>query len=203
MRCCWEVVVFLFLVDESGRGEMMPSETVSIRRGQEKNCFERNGFVLRVLLIEDNPGDVRLVELMLADAGMAQSSAQKFEMTHAGTLAAGLEQLRLGEFDVVLLDLSLPDSHGIDTFNAVCCHASDVPCLLMTGLDDADLAVRVMQAGAQDYLTQGISMGLVGRRSLRDRTASPRSRLEKHWLRCRAEKAFRTIIDRMSMASLS
>lgn len=180
-------------------GEMMPSgggkQYGEVRR---RIALKETVSCIRVLLIEDNPGDVRLVELMLADAGMAPSSAQKFEMTHAGTLAAGLEQLRLGEFDVVLLDLSLPDSHGIDTFNAVCCHASDVPCLLMTGLDDADLAVRVMQAGAQDYLTKGNFDGALLGRAIRYAIERHRlrSRLENTLAALQASEArFRTIIE--------
>jgi PAS domain S-box-containing protein len=103
------------------------------------------------LLIEDNPGDARLIEVLLAEADTG------FEVEWVTRLADGVERLRDGErsVDAVLLDLALPDSSGFDTFAAVNASAPRVPIILLTGLDDEELAVRAVRLGAQDYLTKG------------------------------------------------
>ncbi|HXX35833.1 MAG TPA: response regulator, partial [Thermodesulfobacteriota bacterium] len=79
---------------------------------------------IRVLLIEDNPGDARLVKEMLVDAW-----AGKFSLTHAGLLSEGLSLLRNENPHVVLLDLSLPDGHGLDNVRQVCTTAPYLPVL--------------------------------------------------------------------------
>lgn len=104
---------------------------------------------LKVLLIEDNLGDARLIREMLAGARAA------FQLQIVDRLGRGLERLAAGDIGVVLLDLSLPDSQGIETFNMVRLHAPKVPILVMSGLDDETVAVRAVQAGAQDYLVKG------------------------------------------------
>jgi len=106
--------------------------------------------VLRVLLIEDNPGDAELVKAALADTAGAT-----FEVHHAETLALGLDRLVRGDIDLVLLDVSLPDSHGLDGLNAVRILAPSVPAVLLTGWDSESLALRAEQSGAQDYLVKG------------------------------------------------
>jgi two-component system, cell cycle response regulator len=106
--------------------------------------------VIRVLLIEDNPGDARLIQIVLQ-----YMTAPAFNIQLAGSLASGLERLDCGGIDVVLLDLSLPDSQGLDTFARVHKHAPQVPTIVLTGLDDETLATRAMQEGAQDYLVKG------------------------------------------------
>lgn len=105
---------------------------------------------IRVLLVEDNPGDARLLREGLADVpGMA------FDVTHVERLAASLEWLDAGSVDVVMLDLSLPDSHGYPTFESVHSRAPDTPILILTGLADEELALEAVQSGAQDYLVKG------------------------------------------------
>ena len=105
---------------------------------------------LKVLLIEDNPGDARLlVELLSDPSGVA------FELEEANTLAAGLERLRQGGIVLILLDLSLPDSLGIDTFKKVQNSAPQVPIIVMSGLDDEALAIKTVHEGAQDYIVKG------------------------------------------------
>jgi DNA-binding response OmpR family regulator len=93
------------------------------------------------LLIEDNPGDARLLREMLRDASTGQS---RVDLLHGDRLAAGLELLATNDPDVVLLDLTLPDSHGMDTFATV--HAADqhVPIVVLSGMDDEELAVRAV-----------------------------------------------------------
>ena len=101
----------------------------------------------RVLLVEDNPGDARLVRALLASTGAG------FELEWAESLEDGLALLA-GDapVDAILLDLSLPDSHGFATFERVHDRAPLVPLIILTGLEDEELAVRAVRGGAQDYL---------------------------------------------------
>jgi MinD-like ATPase involved in chromosome partitioning or flagellar assembly/CheY-like chemotaxis protein len=105
---------------------------------------------MKVLLIEDNPGDARLIQMMLAEARGAP-----FDIERADRLSTGLGRLATGGIDVVLLDLSLPDSQGLDTFARVHAQAPEVPIVLLTGLEDEELGVEAMREGAQDYLVKG------------------------------------------------
>ena len=89
---------------------------------------------LRVLLIEDNPGDAELVKETLADAGGAA-----FHVDCAEALLPGLDRLARGGIDLVLLDLSLPDSHGLDGLTAIRTHAPHLPVVVLTGLDSESL----------------------------------------------------------------
>ncbi len=105
---------------------------------------------LKVLLIEDNPIDARLIQIMLAEAGSGS-----FELERADRLAAGLNRLAKGGVGMVLVDLSLPDSHGLTTFKKVYANAPNVPIIVMSGLDDETVAVNAVHEGAQDYLVKG------------------------------------------------
>ncbi len=104
---------------------------------------------IRILLIEDNPADARLISEILT-AGRDSG----FELETRDRLSAGLERLRGGGVDVVLLDLSLPDSSGFDTFRRVREQADNAPILLLTGFDDQAFAVAAVHEGAQDYLNK-------------------------------------------------
>ena len=73
----------------------------------------------------------------------------------ADRLSSGLELLTKGGVDVVLLDLSLPDSKGFDTFSKVHTHAKELPVIILTGLDDEELAMKAVRDGAQDYVAKG------------------------------------------------
>lgn len=105
---------------------------------------------IRILLIEDNPGDARLLRELLKEIKSGQ-----FELAHADHLAAGLELLAQESFDILLLDLGLPDSNGLDTLTQTQSQAPHVPVILLTGLDDEALALEAMRGGAQDYLLKG------------------------------------------------
>ena len=106
--------------------------------------------VLKLLLVEDNPGDARLIQETLADAG-----DDMFELAHVEDLASGLARLDENEFQLVLLDLDLPDSVGLDTFQQMRVGAPRIPFIVLTGLDDEGLALKAVQLGAQDYLIKG------------------------------------------------
>src|SRR5216683_6793619 len=102
-----------------------------------------------VLLIEDNPGDARLIlEMIAEDAGTP------FALHCAERLALGLEHLSAGETGLVLLDLALPDSFGLDTFAQVYAHSPTVPIIVLTGNDDQNTALSAVKGGAQDYLVK-------------------------------------------------
>ena len=105
---------------------------------------------IKVLLVEDNPGDARLIRELLADSRNAQ-----FEFEWVDRLSKGLQRAPQGGVDIILLDLRLPDSNGIDTFVKIHRKAPSIPVIPLTGMDDEELAVRVVRAGAQDYLVKG------------------------------------------------
>ena len=117
---------------------------------------------LRVLLIEDNPADARMIHEMLKSLRDGV-----LELETADRLSTGLIRLADGEPDVVLLDLSLPDSQGFDTFLKLREKAGSVPVVLLTGLDDEALAVHAVHEGAQDYLIKGQVDGHLLFRALR------------------------------------
>ena len=125
----------------------------------------------KVLLVEDNPGDARLLEEMIAGTGNAP-----FDLTCVERLSEGLERLGNGRIDAVLLDLSLPDSQGFDTFVRMHAHAPEVPIIVLTGLDDQEIAIQAVQKGAQDYLVKGQVEGDSLTRAIR--YAIERKRLE-------------------------
>jgi len=104
---------------------------------------------VRVLLIEDNPGDARLIRELLADTNNVP-----FDLRCANRLLTGVEVLGEGGIDVVLLDLSLPDSSGLETLRRVHAYASRIPIVILTGLDDELLAMKAVREGAQDYLVK-------------------------------------------------
>ncbi len=106
---------------------------------------------MKVLLIEDNPGDARLIQDMLADAKTAEISLDWKE-----TLTDGLKSLSENKYDAVLLDLGLPDSPQPSmTFTRVQTIAPTLPIIILTGLDDETFAVTTVRRGAQDYLIKG------------------------------------------------
>ena len=103
-----------------------------------------------IMLIEDNPGDARLIREMLAEAGKAD-----YRLENAERLSQGLERFSEGDIDVVLLDLGLPDSQGLETLSKMRTQSSEVPIIVLTGLDDEVTAVEAVRQGAQDYLVKG------------------------------------------------
>ncbi|MBN1813542.1 MAG: GAF domain-containing protein [Anaerolineae bacterium] len=103
----------------------------------------------KILLIEDNPADARLLRKMLAEARRFP-----FDLQQADRLSTGLERLVSHDIDIILLDLSLPDSEGLDTFTQTLAHAPQTPIVVLSGLDDAEIALEAVRAGAQDYLTK-------------------------------------------------
>ncbi len=109
-----------------------------------------NRTVLQILLVEDNAGDTRLLREMFS-----QEKPGSFHLTCVLRMRDAEIQLAKGGVDVVLLDMGLPDEHGLDTLRRAQAAAPGVPVIVLTGLDDEVLAAEAMKEGAQDYLIKG------------------------------------------------
>jgi signal transduction histidine kinase len=105
---------------------------------------------LKVLLVEDNPGDVHLIQRLLT-----KSTATKHVLDAVDRLSVGIERCDRGSVDVVLLDLGLPDSQGFATVATMRAAEPHVPIIVLTGLNDLEVAVHAVREGAQDYLVKG------------------------------------------------
>jgi len=117
---------------------------------------------LSVLLIEDNPGDARLI----AEA-LTETAANSFRLFCADRLSEGIVCLAERNIDLVLLDLSLPDSQNLETLSKLRVQELNVPVVVLTGLADEAMAVQAVQVGAQDYLVKGQFDGKLLVRSMR------------------------------------
>src|SRR5215471_16842657 len=136
---------------------------------------------IRALLVEDNPGDARLFLELVRETG-----AGYLNLEHVDRLDRALARLGTEDFDVVLLDLSLPDEHGLTTLLRTHAHAPKIPIVILTGLDDEGLAVKAVRAGAQDYLVKDRVDGDLLVRSMRYATERARAvealeRREEHY----------------------
>lgn len=109
---------------------------------------------MRILLVEDNPGDAKLIEMLLREAHEEGRIAQ-LDLVWAPNLADARSKVDERTFDVVLLDLSLPDAHGRETYARMQQAAPDLPIVALTGNDDEKMAEALVSAGAQDYLVKG------------------------------------------------
>lgn len=105
---------------------------------------------VKVLLVEDSPTDALLLREALTDERTMQ-----FRTAHAETLSDALRALQEQPFDLILLDLGLPDSQGLETFARMHDHVPQIPIIVLTGLDDDTLAIQAVKEGAQDFLTKG------------------------------------------------
>jgi two-component system, sensor histidine kinase and response regulator len=139
-----------------------------------------SGKRLKVLLVEDNPADARLIQEALAERG-----EEPFDLETVDTLQAGLQGLHAGGFDAMLLDLALPDSFGMETFVRAKAQALGVAIIVLTGLDDDSLALRLVQGGAQDFVAKvDVSGNNLTRAIL---YAVERARLEEEFRKLNAE----------------
>ena len=105
---------------------------------------------IKVLYVEDNPGDARLIQEMLKEGGYF-----RFKLSSVERLAEAIKRLEEEAFDVMLLDLGLPDSQKLDTLRNINYKASDLPIVVVTGLADEMLGMETVREGAQDYLIKG------------------------------------------------
>src|SRR5919202_99559 len=141
---------------------------------------------IRILLVEDNPGDARLVEILLSEV-----NAPRFGITHAERLEEALRRLEEQSFDMILLDLSLPDSSGLETVSRTCEAAPRTPLVVLSGQDDEEVALRALQLGAQDYLVKGRGGGDTIGRVIRHSIERERAEEELR----QSEERFRLLVD--------
>ena len=148
---------------------------------------------VEVLVLEDNPGDARLL-----GAEFSTETLLDVRLTVAPRLSEGLQLLASREFDAVLLDLNLPDSQGMDTFQRLRAAVPEVPLIVYTGLQDDEIAVRALRGGAQDYVVKGPGMGPLLIRAVSFAIERHRVRVELDLRAARLEKnqgALRHIIE--------
>ena len=105
---------------------------------------------MKTLLVEDNPMDVRLIREMLKEL-----PAGTLQLQQVGRLDSAMERLRQEAFDVVLLDLGLPDAQGMETLSLIQKESRGVPIVILTSFDDEPFALEAVRAGAQDYIVKG------------------------------------------------
>jgi signal transduction histidine kinase len=139
---------------------------------------------LRVLLIEDNLADARLTRELLNEANPGG-----FDLVHAATLQHGIDALATAEFGIVLLDLSLIDAQGLDTVRRLRQQHPRVPIIVVSGLDDEEVALEALHNGAQDYLVKGQGDGHLIARAMRYAIERKRTELQLIEARDLAEAA--------------
>ncbi|MDP4194863.1 MAG: response regulator, partial [Bacteroidota bacterium] len=104
---------------------------------------------IKVLMIEDSLGDGQYISTIMKEEDWIDIHVEQ-----AFRLSSGIDKLKKGQYDVILLDLTLPDSFGIETVKKLLAEVSDVPVVIMTGLEDEELGMKAVQLGAQDFLVK-------------------------------------------------
>ncbi|MDH5254727.1 MAG: diguanylate cyclase, partial [Gammaproteobacteria bacterium] len=117
---------------------------------------------MKLLLVEDNPADVEFLA-----ASLRRQRAGDVELVTAPTLAVATERLSLDAFDVVLLDLHLPDGSGLQCLDAIQAVNNEIPIVVLSGQDDEEFAISILNKGAQDYLVKWEGQGHTILRSIR------------------------------------
>ncbi|MGB9936960.1 MAG: response regulator [Methanobacterium sp.] len=141
---------------------------------------------IKILMIEDSKEDAFLIREMLND-----DSKFPFQLTHVERLKIGFEKLFQENFDLLLLDLNLPDSWGFDTFIRTYDQAPELPIVILSGFDDEDTAIKAVREGAQDYLIKGEIDGSLLARSIY--YAIERKKIEKELMN--TQKDLRKLIE--------
>lgn len=142
---------------------------------------------MKILLVEDNLADADFIQEILAEFGHEQ-----FTFAHVGRVREARKLLETTEFDVVLLDLSLPDSWGLETLMQVQSQAPTIPVVILTGSQDEEQAIEAVRKGAQDYLLKGQLVGALLVRAIhhaieRNRTLEALRRSEERFQTLAAE----------------
>ena len=143
-----------------------------------------------LLLIEDNPGDVRIVRELLRDLG-------ELGFCHVSRLSSAIDHLRKNRIDIVLLDMGLPDSQGLDTIRRIVAEIPLIPVIVLTGMKDDGLALESIKAGAQDYLVKGFIDAELLRRSIQYSVERKRMEVELYQSRANIAALIENSIDRI------
>ena len=117
---------------------------------------------IKMLILEDNPGDVDLLREMLSEV-----ASTTYELQHADRVETALARLEEEVFDIVVIDLSLPDSSGLETLDTIYARAGTTPVVILSSLSDEALALEAVRKGAQDYLVKGHIDGTILSRVIR------------------------------------
>ena len=149
-----------------------------------------------LLLVEDDPAFSYVLRRQIEE-----QSRESFRVEMVDCLEKALAQLRLGGYGCILLDLHLPDSRGMATFHQVRYAASDLPIVVLTGLDDREMAVQAVREGAQDYLVKGSVDGLLLVRSIR--YAIERHGAQEKWRTLSLEDDLTGIYNRRGFLALA
>jgi PAS domain S-box-containing protein len=151
-----------------------------------------SGDTIKVLLVEDNPGDVALLNVMLSE-----ESGEQVSIETASRLSEAVERLDRGGIDVVLLDLTLPDARGVEAITGLKRYLERVPVIVQTGIEDEGLAVKAMQLGAQDYIVKDQTDGRLLGRSIRYAIERTRTTRELSDQRRRLDALLNNVPDRI------
>ena len=136
---------------QAGREAVRRPESISQEHSPAEECLDASETPLvRVLVVEDSRSD-----LLVLESALAEVKSVRFEVTSVGRVREAMAVLAAGEFDVILSDLGLPDSSGLDTLLTLQSVANGVPVIVMTGLSDERMGIRAMHEGAQDYFVKG------------------------------------------------
>ncbi len=128
----------------------MPYKTMNAENKTGEGPKDSSPPTIRVLLVEDDPGDAEIIQKK-----MTKIPQMVIRCTWVDRLEQGLSQLKNNTFDLVMLDLNLPDSQGIETLFHIRETAADAPVIVMTGLSDEKTALQAIKSGSQDYLVKG------------------------------------------------
>lgn len=149
---------------------------------------------ITLLLIEDDLADARLIRALLAEVNATGPTPLHTELHEAATLAAGLERLAMGDIQLILLDLTLPDSDGLAAFPQVLGRYPDIPLIVLTGVPNDTRAMAAVRAGAQDYLSKAELSGPLLARAIRYAVERQRTKNELH----QSEQRFRALVENVS-----
>jgi len=148
---------------------------------------------IQILLVEDNPGDAELIDIFLN--GIPE---QNYVVTNVQRLEQALELIKRAHFDLVILDLGLPDSNGLDTLRTFVTEAADLPIVVLTGLQDESVGLQAMQAGAQDFLNKSQISSQMLARVLRYALERKQAEISRR----NFELKFQTILDALDVQVL-
>jgi CheY-like chemotaxis protein len=122
---------------------------------------------LKILLVEDNKSDAELIREMLSEEGGKDADQADYQLIHRDSHGKAMKYLAENTVDAILLDLSLPDSEGIESVRRLIAEEKNTPVIVLTGLDDEAVAIEALQGGVQDYLNKDELCGDLLVRSLR------------------------------------